>query len=78
MTSSPSTIQPTIHHGQDHQRTSSDSPPLPPSSFHNLTLATLIRAQLLTKHIVRTWHSLDELFKAIKNLDRLSDMLCSV
>ena len=56
------------------------SPPalVSPSSFHNLALATLIRAQLLTERIVRAWRSRDELFKAVKNLDRLSDMLCSV
>lgn len=49
-----------------------------PSSFQNLALATLIRAQLLTERIVRARQSRDELFKAVKNLDRLSDMLCSV
>ncbi|KAI9444849.1 mitochondrial intermediate peptidase [Lactarius indigo] len=49
-----------------------------PSSFHNLALATLIRAQLLTERIVRARQSRDELLKAVKNLDRLSDMLCSV
>ncbi|KAF8274138.1 hypothetical protein EI94DRAFT_1768970 [Lactarius quietus] len=41
-------------------------------------LATLIRAQLLTERIVRARQSRDELLKAVKNLDRLSDMLCSV
>ena len=49
-----------------------------PSSFHNLALATLVRAQLLTERIVRARQSRDELLKAVKNLDRLSDMLCSV
>ena len=49
-----------------------------PSSFHNLALATLIRAQSLTERIVRARQSRDELLKAVKNLDRLSDMLCSV
>ena len=49
-----------------------------PSSFHDLALATLIRAQLLTERIVRARQSRDELLKAVKNLDRLSDMLCSV
>ena len=49
-----------------------------PSSFQNLALATLIRAQLLTERIVRARRSRDELFKVVKNLDRLSDMLCSV
>ena len=49
-----------------------------PSSFQNLALATLIRAQLLTERIVRARQSRDELLKVVKNLDRLSDMLCSV
>ncbi|KAI9512530.1 mitochondrial intermediate peptidase [Russula earlei] len=49
-----------------------------PSSFQNLALATLIRAQLLTERIVRARKSRDELLKVVKNLDRLSDMLCSV
>ena len=49
-----------------------------PSSIHNLAMATLIRAQLLTERIVRARQSRDELLKAVKNLDRLSDMLCSV
>jgi mitochondrial intermediate peptidase len=49
-----------------------------PSSFHNLALATLIRAQLLTERIVRARQSRDELLRVVKNLDRLSDMLCSV
>jgi intermediate peptidase len=49
-----------------------------PSSFQNLVLATLIRAKLLTERIVRARESRDELFKVVKNLDRLSDMLCSV
>lgn len=49
-----------------------------PSSFQNLALATLIRAKLLTERIVRARESRDELFKVVKNFDRLSDMLCSV
>ncbi len=49
-----------------------------PSSFQNLALATLIRAKLLTERIVRARQSRDELLKVVKNLDRLSDMLCSV
>jgi intermediate peptidase len=49
-----------------------------PSSFQNLAVATLIRAKLLTERIVRARESRDELFKVVKNLDRLSDMLCSV
>jgi mitochondrial intermediate peptidase len=54
-------------------------PPLvSPSSFHNLSIATLIRAQLLTERIVRARQSRDELRRVVKNLDRLSDMLCSV
>ncbi|KAI0068138.1 mitochondrial intermediate peptidase [Artomyces pyxidatus] len=49
-----------------------------PSSFHDLTVATLVRAHLLTERIVRARQSRDELLKVVKNLDRLSDMLCSV
>jgi intermediate peptidase len=33
---------------------------------------------LLTERIVRARQSRDELLKVVKNLDRLSDMLCSV
>ncbi|TFY80026.1 hypothetical protein EWM64_g3984 [Hericium alpestre] len=49
-----------------------------PAAFHDLALSTLLRAHLLTERIVRARQSRDELFKVVKNLDRLSDMLCSV
>ncbi|KAI0031399.1 mitochondrial intermediate peptidase [Vararia minispora EC-137] len=49
-----------------------------PTSFHSLTHATLLRAHLLTERIVRARGNRDELFKVVKNLDRLSDLLCSV
>ncbi|KAJ7293149.1 mitochondrial intermediate peptidase [Mycena rebaudengoi] len=40
--------------------------------------ATLIRAQLLTDRILRARESRDELLVVVKNLDRLSDLLCGV
>jgi mitochondrial intermediate peptidase len=49
-----------------------------PASFIQLADATLVRAQLLTNRILRARESRDELLKVIKNLDRLSDMLCGV
>jgi mitochondrial intermediate peptidase len=49
-----------------------------PSALTSLADATLLRAQLLTERILRARESRDELFKVVKNLDRLSDMLCSV
>lgn len=49
-----------------------------PAALTELADATLLRAQLLTERILRARESLDELFKVVKNLDRLSDMLCSV
>ncbi|THH13586.1 hypothetical protein EW146_g6650 [Bondarzewia mesenterica] len=49
-----------------------------PDSFHDLTLATLVRAHLLTERIIRARNDRDELLKVVKNMDRLSDMLCSV
>lgn len=49
-----------------------------PASFVALADATLLRAQLLTERILRARESRDELFKVVKNLDRLSDMLCGV
>ena len=49
-----------------------------PSAFVALADSTLRRAQLLTDRILRARESRDELFKVVKNLDRLSDMLCSV
>lgn len=49
-----------------------------PASFATLADSTLLRAQLLTERILRARESREELFKVVKNLDRLSDMLCSV
>ncbi|KAI1789829.1 hypothetical protein LXA43DRAFT_892141, partial [Ganoderma leucocontextum] len=49
-----------------------------PSAFVALADSTLRRAQLLTDRILRARESRDELFRVVKNLDRLSDMLCSV
>ncbi len=49
-----------------------------PGSFIALADSTLRRAQLLTERILRARESRDELFKVVKNLDRLSDMLCGV
>jgi len=49
-----------------------------PASLVSLADATLIRAQLLTDRILRARESQYELLKVVKNLDRLSDMLCGV
>lgn len=49
-----------------------------PGAFISLADATLVRAQLLTERILRAPQSRDELRKVVKNLDRLSDMLCGV
>lgn len=49
-----------------------------PDALISLADATLLRAQLLTDRILRAPQSRDELLKVIKNLDRLSDMLCGV
>ncbi|KAJ3567992.1 hypothetical protein NP233_g6003 [Leucocoprinus birnbaumii] len=49
-----------------------------PNTFISLADATLVRAQLLTNRILNARSSRDELLKVVKNLDRLSDMLCSV
>lgn len=49
-----------------------------PTAFTILADSTLVRAQLLTERIVRAPQSRPELFKVIKNLDRLSDLLCGV
>lgn len=38
----------------------------------------MIRAQLLADRILRARESRSELLKAVKNLDRLSDLLCGV
>ncbi|KAF5352368.1 hypothetical protein D9756_005981 [Leucocoprinus leucothites] len=49
-----------------------------PNAFISLSEATLVRAQLLTNRILNARSSREELLKVVKNLDRLSDMLCSV
>lgn len=49
-----------------------------PQALVSLADATLVRAQLLTDRILRARESRDELLKVVKNLDRLSDMLCGV
>lgn len=49
-----------------------------PSAFVALAESTLRRAELLTNRILDARHSREELFKVVKNLDRLSDMLCGV
>ncbi|OCH94672.1 mitochondrial intermediate peptidase [Obba rivulosa] len=47
-----------------------------PSAFNALADSTLRRAELLTERILRAPESRAEMFKVVKNLDRLSDMLC--
>jgi intermediate peptidase len=49
-----------------------------PQALISLANATLVRSQLLTKRILRARQSRDELRKVVKNLDRLSEMLCGV
>ncbi|KAF8078880.1 mitochondrial intermediate peptidase [Lyophyllum atratum] len=49
-----------------------------PQALISLADATLVRAQLLTDRILRARESRHELLKVVKNLDRLSDMLCGV
>jgi intermediate peptidase len=49
-----------------------------PVAFNALAESTLVRAQLLTERILRANQSRPELFKVVKNLDRLSDLLCGV
>ena len=49
-----------------------------PGALISLADATLVRAQLLTDRILRAPQSRDELQKVVKNMDRLSDMLCGV
>ncbi|TFK36958.1 mitochondrial intermediate peptidase [Crucibulum laeve] len=49
-----------------------------PRALISLADATLVRAQLLTERILRARESREELLKVVKNLDRLSDMLCGV
>ncbi|KAL1683770.1 mitochondrial intermediate peptidase mitochondrial precursor [Schizophyllum commune] len=49
-----------------------------PRALNSIAQGTLIRAHVLTNRILRAKESREELFKVVKNLDRLSDMLCSV
>ncbi|KAJ6575303.1 mitochondrial intermediate peptidase [Mycena capillaripes] len=49
-----------------------------PGALVALADATLIRAQLLTDRILRARESRRELLLVVKNLDRLSDLLCGV
>ena len=49
-----------------------------PGALISLADVTLVRAQLLTDRKLRAPQSRDELRKVVKNLDRLSDMLCGV
>lgn len=49
-----------------------------PYALISLAEATLVKAQLLTGRILRAPESREELKKVVKNLDRLSDMLCGV
>lgn len=49
-----------------------------PGALISLADATLVRAQHLTDRILHARESRDELLKVVKNLDRLSDMLCGV
>jgi intermediate peptidase len=49
-----------------------------PHALISLANATLVRAQILTNRILRAQESRSELLKVVKNLDRLSDMLCGV
>ena len=49
-----------------------------PQALESIADAVLQRAQLLTERILRAPQSRSEMFKVVKNLDRLSDLLCSV
>ncbi|KZT30831.1 mitochondrial intermediate peptidase [Neolentinus lepideus HHB14362 ss-1] len=49
-----------------------------PAAFTALAHSTLRRAQLLTERILQARRSREELLKVVKNLDRLSDLLCGV
>ncbi|KAF8347102.1 mitochondrial intermediate peptidase, partial [Amanita rubescens] len=49
-----------------------------PHALISLAEATVVRAQLLTDRILRASQSHEELKKVVKNLDRLSDMLCGI
>ena len=49
-----------------------------PQALESIADAVLQRAQLLTERVLRAPQSRNEMFKVVKNLDRLSDLLCSV
>nr|ADX23534.1 putative mitochondrial intermediate peptidase [Flammulina velutipes] len=49
-----------------------------PRGLISLANATYVRAQMLTNRILNSRASRDEMFKVVKNLDRLSDLLCGV
>jgi intermediate peptidase len=49
-----------------------------PNDFISLADATLVRAQLLTNRVLNARSSRVELTRVVKNLDRLSDLLCGV
>jgi intermediate peptidase len=49
-----------------------------PQSLHALTDDTVRRARAITQRIKDAPNSREEMFKVVKNLDRLSDTLCAV
>ncbi|THH17299.1 hypothetical protein EUX98_g9158 [Antrodiella citrinella] len=49
-----------------------------PNAFRALSESTLRRAEILTRRISRARESPHEMGQVVKNLDRLSDMLCGV
>jgi hypothetical protein len=49
-----------------------------PQSFHALAVANVLKAQAITQRVLDAPRSREEMFKVVKNLDRLSDTLCSV
>ncbi|KIY51293.1 mitochondrial intermediate peptidase [Fistulina hepatica ATCC 64428] len=49
-----------------------------PRALLTLAESTLVRAHLLSQRVHRAADSRSELFKVVKNLDRLSDLLCGV
>ncbi|KAH8099338.1 mitochondrial intermediate peptidase [Cristinia sonorae] len=49
-----------------------------PNAFRALSQSTLRRAEILTRRISRARESPHEMRQVVKNLDRLSDMLCGV
>lgn len=49
-----------------------------PQALESIADGVLQRAQLLTERVLRAPQSRSEMLKVVKNLDRLSDLLCSV